>query len=1014
MSMKLKYLFLVLITIFIPIKSASADTYIDSNTALQSTDWYIDNGPYVIKGEVTVPDGVVLHIHEGVILNFINAHVYVKGKIFFDGKSGNPVQLNQDEESTGLTIDRGELTLNHVDALGGKSLIDTENNSIVHISNSSIKDIKGYDTAFRVTSSSSLSFDSTDLTNIDVPIGIHIYDDGKVYIKNSSFTNAGNIVSIKVHEQKTSGSTVVVRDSSFKDSVAGFEIYNQASVSIDNSAVEGMLDVGIRMYASSTLNVTRTTVSSNNIGIQSVDSFLSLIDSKIEYNKTYGIYRIAGTFVDQNNIYDPNQQNLYLPKKIIFLEGDTKKKPKATSTLCCSNILFLPGIEASRLYKKQFTGENQLWEPNINGDVDKLYLNSLGVPNNKNIYTRDYIDTTNIGAGIFDKEIYQGFTDFLNNMQGSGAITKWEGYPYDWRKSPSDIATQNQDLDGGFTSLEAKLEELASSSRSRKVTIIGHSYGGIIAKYFLKHLHDIGKDNLVESLILIAVPESGTSESIGAMLHGDDQEIAGGYMLNAETARGLSQNMQSAYYLLPDSNLITYLGGQIIKYDGSSWFDTYSGFKLSNEQELYDFLTNEKKNRPYAKSLSDTRLPLKVNKYLLDKMLKTKQESGLDDVYKTMPINIYNIVGTGLDTVQSYIYMKEECEGSLTAIIQRYVDKYCGFTHDVNYTNKGDGTVLAGDMSKRWGTTYIFNVSKYNDKYQTNLAHADITSSQSIQQMIDLIIKRDSLSVLPDYISQYVSDTSEDDGGYEYTIDDALEMEAEDTIGNTAGYIPKVTSKKIKLIKNTIPNSRYKRIGNTNKLITKKSVKKIKLISKVVTSKPKTVKFFTLKSKKLKNSTQEKEDEFIFKEVPVTSESKIEVELLPASTSPAVIHIDLYGDGSIVDIPPSYPKATTTQESIDIHKLIMETIKQVQDSSVRLAFKNRYILRLNNIDKWFLKDKISFSYLLSARESNSLYLIAKELYKSKPRYYRGGMNTGDTLFLQPKFEKITNALKIMI
>jgi hypothetical protein len=267
---------------------------------------------------------------------------------------------------------------------------------------------------------------------------------------------------------------------------------------------------------------------------------------------------------------------------------------------------------------------------------------------------------------------------------------------------------------------------------------------------------------------------------------------------------------------------------------------------------------------------------------------------------------------------------------------------------------------------------------------------------------------------MPSYISVYhENDLEEGEDSYEYSVDDGLEMEAEDENGNISGYIPQVNSKKIRLIKTRIPNSKYKKIGNKRKLITKKKVKKIKLVSKVVTKKPKAVKFFTFKSKKIKKNKSEKEDEIVFDQVPVTSESKIEVEILKASTTPAIMHIDIYGDGNVVIINPTYPKATTTHEIVDIHKLILDIQSKIREKeSLRQMFKNRYTLRLKNIDYWFLKDKVLFAYLLSKRNSDSLSNILKELNKKAPRYYRGGMSMGESLFLYPEWNKLTSAFPI--
>src|SRR6185295_13713878 len=54
---------------------------------------------------------------------------------------------------------------------------------------------------------------------------------------------------------------------------------------------------------------------------------------------------------------------------------------------CFSNVLFIPGLEASRLYKPiSGGGETQLWEPGGNSDAVQLMLNPDGTSINPDIY----------------------------------------------------------------------------------------------------------------------------------------------------------------------------------------------------------------------------------------------------------------------------------------------------------------------------------------------------------------------------------------------------------------------------------------------------------------------------------------------------------------------------------------------------------------------------------------------------------------------------------------------------
>ena len=60
----------------------------------------------------------------------------------------------------------------------------------------------------------------------------------------------------------------------------------------------------------------------------------------------------------------------------------------------------------------------------------------------------------------------------------------------------------------------------------------------------------------VDVLILVASPQIGTAEAVPAILHGFDQEILGGWLLDDLHARELGRNMPSAYGLLPSKEYI--------------------------------------------------------------------------------------------------------------------------------------------------------------------------------------------------------------------------------------------------------------------------------------------------------------------------------------------------------------------------------------------------------------------------------------------------------------------------
>ena len=258
-----------------------------------------------------------------------------------------------------------------------------------------------------------------------------------------------------------------------------------------------------------------------------------------------------------------------------WLDHDPTRLPDKPK--CCSSILFLPGIESSRLYRDEKgilgtglgwgTSTNTLWEPNRNDDVRKLFLNPDGSSADKTVYSGSAIDSA-WGYGVYGK-----FMKFLDGLVAEGNMNEWSSFGYDWRKPIADVVAGPEKKATTTVSLVQTLTDMASRSKTGKVTLIAHSNGGLVAKYLTKTLADMGKDDLIDSVISVAVPYLGTPEAVGGILHGDDESLAGGWLLKQSVARQLGQNMSSAYSLLPSakyfsatSPVITFASDYATKY----------------------------------------------------------------------------------------------------------------------------------------------------------------------------------------------------------------------------------------------------------------------------------------------------------------------------------------------------------------------------------------------------------------------------------------------------------------
>ena len=78
-------------------------------------------------------------------------------------------------------------------------------------------------------------------------------------------------------------------------------------------------------------------------------------------------------------------------------------------------MLFLPGLEASRLYKPDYSGGvDNLWEPFGDGDAANLSMNLSGTSVRDDVYTRDVIGVAYMPSF---GNVYTSFISSMNEME---------------------------------------------------------------------------------------------------------------------------------------------------------------------------------------------------------------------------------------------------------------------------------------------------------------------------------------------------------------------------------------------------------------------------------------------------------------------------------------------------------------------------------------------------------------------------------------------------------------------
>jgi len=412
----------------------------------------------------------------------------------------------------------------------------------------------------------------------------------------------------------------------------------------------------------------------------------------------------------------------------LILEGPA---PEPTGA---SSVLFLPGIQASRLYKERSqAGEDQLWEPQGNEDVRQLAMTTNGESVNT-VYTRDVVEE--ITGAFFGKNIYKGFLGLLNGLQNDQVIAEYQPFAYDWRNSVYEVATEPVKYPDGETKLLLdEVIQLAEDSYTKKVTIVAHSNGGLIAKALLQEYGDTALAGKVDKLVMIGTPQLGTPKGIGAMLHGTDQQALGGLVIDDEVARDVIQNMPGAYTLLPSAGYFSSISpDSLIFADDSLETTSVREYGLiTNRSALEDFLLDTKSVLPDDLVINQ---PLTLNRNLLARA--AAEQEMLDDWQAPEGVAVYEAVGTGLATISGFEYRAFACSTSAACLFGTFMKPYPLFD------NRGDETVIAGSAQAYDGdkVTAVVNLELENDGITNiNRSHAHLTESPAVQTFVESVIK---------------------------------------------------------------------------------------------------------------------------------------------------------------------------------------------------------------------------------------------------------------------------------
>lgn len=480
---------------------------------------------------------------------------------------------------------------------------------------------------------------------------------------------------------------------------------------------------------------------------------------------------------------------------------------------CYSNVLFLPGIKGSHLYRPKdgcdaslSSCEDRLWEPGLdegifssllrgagNDDVRDLFLNAQGASARSDIYVKE----KDILDSVSGKDFYASFIADMDALKADGTIVDWEPVAYDWRLSLADIVQKGKKTGNHISYLKAtstpyieqELRRLAASSRTGKVTIVAHSNGGLVAKALLNQLGGSTSKSLVDNLIFVGVPQSGAPRAVGSLLYGTGEGLpleSFDFLLSKSVAREFSENSPMAYHLLPSAQYFTDVNDSshaVGEFTGTGGFveeRSAYGSILDTADELYDFLLARDggREKPAASDVSEANV---LNESLIDYARDTHLTY---DAWLPPPeITLYQVAGWGVDTVAGlrFTELPPILAGPFAATHRNMFSP--------TFVEDGDGVVtvpsaLMMSTSSPNVKRYWVDLREYN-KHHTNTKHGNLFEIEELKNFIQGILE--GTNSLPEFIKLTQPSSQTEDKKLVFILHSPLTLQLTDSAGNTTG-----------------------------------------------------------------------------------------------------------------------------------------------------------------------------------------------------------------------------------
>ncbi|MFC3750102.1 alpha/beta fold hydrolase, partial [Paenibacillus sp. GCM10012306] len=363
-------------------------------------------------------------------------------------------------------------------------------------------------------------------------------------------------------------------------------------------------------------------------------------------------------------------------------------------------VIVIAGMAASAAF---YQG-NQIWKPrysHLYGDVGLLKVDSNGEALNSDVTFKNSEYPT--GQPLL--EFYGPLIEYLK--------TDYNVVPfgYDFRRN-NEMAAQ-------------ELKTLINSLNVKKVSIVGHSMGGLVATKYIQNARSVGEDDKVRKLITLGTPYLGAPKAYATMNSGfflssiDKTPLKdkAGDLLLRNFLMGLAKNSVGVNELLPTQNYFLSNQYYIKKRTDKEWDYTKTFTPMSSYSTTKSFLN------------SDISSPI-FNSYIYNKSESFHNQLDIINTLNSIRNKLYIIAGYNLETPGIIIPRFLKGVNGLETFIENDMDP-------VN----GDKTVPL------WSASVAENFQS-RMYYAMQVEHSDLPKDAKVQAQVKNILAGGSADIL--------------------------------------------------------------------------------------------------------------------------------------------------------------------------------------------------------------------------------------------------------------------------